>query len=100
MVLAGDVGGTKTLLGLFEPSARRPISKATRSYETTAYSSFLEILDAFLSDVPPSSPLRAAAFGVAGPVVHDRAKLTNIGWTIGSAEIRSHLDIPHVELMN
>ena len=100
MVLAGDVGGTKTLLGLFEPSARRPISKATRSYETTAYSSFLEILDAFLSDVPPPSPLRAAAFGVAGPVVHDRAKLNNIGWTIGSAEIRSHLGTPHVELMN
>lgn len=100
MVLAGDVGGTKTLLGLFEPSARRPTSKATRSYETSAYSSFLEILDAFLRDVPPSGPVRAAAFGVAGPVVHDRAKLTNIGWTIGSEEIRSHLDTPHVELMN
>src|SRR4030095_7291953 len=100
MVLAGDVGGTKTLLGLFEPSARRPISKATRSYETTAYSSFLEILDAFLSDVPPSTPLRAAAFGVAGPVVHDRAKLTNIGWTISASDIRSHLGTPHVELLN
>ena len=100
MVLAGDVGGTKTLLGLFEPSARRPISKATRSYETTAYSSFTEIIDAFLHDVPPSSPIRAAAFGVAGPVVHDRAKLTNIGWTLASAEIRSHLGTPHVELMN
>ncbi|HZL95483.1 MAG TPA: glucokinase, partial [Vicinamibacterales bacterium] len=100
MVLAGDVGGTKTLLGLFEPSARRPASVATRSYETTAYSSFLEMLDAFLSDVPPSARLRAAAFGVAGPVVHDRAKLTNVGWTIASADIRSHLDTPHVELLN
>ena len=100
MVLAGDVGGTKTLLGLFEPSVRRPISKATRSYETTAYSSFLEILDAFLRDVPPSAPLRAAAFGVAGPVVHDRAKLTNIGWTISAANIRSHLGTPHVVLLN
>ena len=57
MVLAGDVGGTKTLLGLFEPSARRPTPVATRSYETTAYSSFLEILDAFLRDVPPSARL-------------------------------------------
>jgi glucokinase len=100
MVLAGDVGGTKTLLGLFEPSARRPISKATRSYETTAYASFLEILDAFLRDVPPSAPLRAAAFGVAGPVVHDRAKLTNIGWTISASDIRSHLGTSHVELLN
>ena len=100
MVLAGDVGGTKTLLGLFEPSARRPTSVATRSYETTAYSSFLEMLDAFRRDVPPSARLRAAAFGVAGPVVHDRAKLTNVGWTIAAADIRSHLDTPHVELLN
>ena len=100
MVLAGDVGGTKTLLGLFEPSARRPTPVATRSYETTAFSSFLEMLDAFRRDVPPSARLRAAAFGVAGPVVHDRAKLTNVGWTIAAADIRSHLDTPHVELLN
>ena len=100
MVLAGDVGGTKTLLGLFEPSARRPVSKATRSYETTAYSSFLEILDAFLRDVALTRPLRAAAFGVAGPVVHDQARLTNIGWTLGASDIRSHLKVQHVALMN
>ena len=49
---------------------------------------------------PPSARLRAAAFGVAGPVVHDRAKLTNVGWTIAAADIRSHLDTPHVELLN
>ena len=100
MVLAGDVGGTKTLLGLFEPSTRRPISRATRSYETTSFSSFIEILDAFLHDVGPPGRLRAAAVGVAGPVVHDQARLTNIGWHIGAPDIRSHLETPHVQLMN
>jgi glucokinase len=100
MVLAGDVGGTKTLLGLFEPSARRPISRATRSYETNAFASFLEILDEFVRDVKPARRIRAAAFGVAGPVVHDRAKLTNVGWHVGVPEIRAHLDTAHVRLLN
>src|SRR5262245_14102891 len=57
MVLAGDLGGTKTLLGLFEPSARRPISRATRSYETNSYASFIEILDEFARDVKPDAPI-------------------------------------------
>jgi glucokinase len=100
MLLAGDVGGTKTLLGLFEPSARRPIALATRSYETTSFSSFVELLDEFVRDVQPTGRIRAAAFGVAGPVVHDRAKLTNIGWYVGASDIRAHLDTPHVRLLN
>jgi glucokinase len=100
MVLAGDVGGTKTLLGLFEPSGRRPIARATRIYETTSYSSFVEMLDEFIRDVRPPRPVRAAALGVAGPVVHDHARLTNIGWNIAAADVRSHLETPHVQLLN
>jgi glucokinase len=100
MVLAGDVGGTKTLLGLFEPSDRRPISVATRTYETAAFSSFVDMLDEFLHDVRPPGPVRAVALGVAGPVVHDHAQLTNIGWNIAAADVRSHLDTPHVHLLN
>lgn len=99
MMIAGDVGGTKTLLGLFEPSARRPIARATRSYETTSFSSFIEILDEFVREMR-SGPIRAAAFGVAGPVVHDNAKLTNIGWNVSAADIRTRLDTPHVRLLN
>jgi glucokinase len=100
MVLAGDVGGTKTLLGLFEPGTLRPISRATRSYETASFRSFVAMLDMFLADVQAPGRLHAAAVGVAGPVVHDHAKLTNVGWHIGAPEIRSHLDTPHVRLMN
>ena len=100
MVLAGDVGGTKTLLGLFEPRARRPVARATRSYETTAYSSFIDLLDEFVRDVKPDASIRGAAFGVAGPVVHDRAKLTNVGWDVVAGDIRDHFQIPHVRLLN
>jgi glucokinase len=100
MVLAGDVGGTKTLLGLFEPSTPRPIPRATRSYETAAFTSFVEILDAFLREVKPPRPLRAAAFGVAGPVVHDRAQLTNVGWQISAPDIGARFEIPDIRLLN
>ena len=44
--------------------------------------------------------MRAVALGVAGPVVHDHARLTNIGWNIAAADVRSHLDTPHVHLLN
>jgi glucokinase len=51
MLLAGDVGGTKTLLGLFERARGRPHPVVIRSYPTTAYASFTAILDAFAHDV-------------------------------------------------
>jgi len=100
MVLAGDVGGTKTLLGLFEPGSRRPVPRVTRSYETMSFSSLVEILDTFLREVQPAEGVRAAAFGVAGPVVHDHAKLTNIGWHISVQDICAHLGTSHVRLLN
>jgi glucokinase len=100
MVIAGDVGGTKTLLGLFEPSTPRPVARAMRSYETASFSSFIELLAQFVRDAQPDRPIRAAAFGVAGPVVQDRAKLTNIGWHVVAPEIRTHLNTPHVRLLN
>ena len=77
MLLACDVGGTKTLMGLFERGTRRPVQHATHSYATTSFSTFGEILDAFWRDVPRPSTIDAAAIGVAGPVMHDRARLTN-----------------------
>src|SRR5262245_47773882 len=51
MLLAGDVGGTKTLLGIFERGDRRPVPRATHSYVTASYSSFTDILNAFARDV-------------------------------------------------
>jgi len=100
MLLAGDVGGTKTLLGLFARGGRRPTPIEIRSYETTAFNSFVEILEAFSRDLQQPIRVEAAAIGVAGPVVHDHASLTNITWAISAGEIREHLGIPHVRLLN
>ncbi len=100
MLLAGDVGGTKTLLGLFEPAEQRPRLVTVRSYETNAYDSFTAILDAFARDVRDPFPVEAAAVGVAGPVIGDRAALTNITWDISCGEIAARFATTRVRLLN
>jgi glucokinase len=100
MLLAGDVGGTKTLLGLFERTVPRPQPIATYAYTTNAFASFTEILDAFARDVQQPFALDAAAVGVAGPVVDNSARLTNIVWDISAAAITARFGTAHVRLLN
>jgi glucokinase len=99
MLLAGDVGGTKTLLGLFEAGDPRPVPQLTRSYPTAEFASLEEVLDAFLGEAGVAAPITAAAFGVAGPVVDDHAALTNVAWSITAGHIRARLRVP-VALLN
>jgi glucokinase len=114
MLVAGDVGGTKTLLGLFEPGETRPVPVTLRSYDTTAFHDFNALLDTFLGDVllddrdtgrlkaAPTSVdvVEAAVLGVAGPVVGPEARLTNVPWTIAGADIAARLGTRRVELLN
>jgi glucokinase len=100
MLLAADVGGTKTLLGLFERGDRRPRAVRVLSYPTAAFDSFTAILDAFARDLAHSIRVDAAVAGVAGPVVASHAHLTNIGWNVGEEEMAAHLHTPRVRLVN
>jgi glucokinase len=100
MLLAGDLGGTKTLLGLFEAADRRPTAVATHSYVTTAFDSFSAILEAFSRDIGRAVTIDAVTIGVAGPVVSNRARLTNIPWDITADEIMARLGTPRVQLLN
>lgn len=99
MLLAADVGGTKTLLGLFHPDDLRPRAIVQRSYATATFPSFAAILDQFAADV--GTPLvSAAAAGVAGPVVGYSAVVTNVGWAVSAEEIARHLRIPRAAVLN
>lgn len=104
MLLAGDVGGTKTLLGLFAVSSdrRRPALIAQHAYATADYPSFTAILAAFTSDIaePHSSNITAAVLGVAGPVIGASARLTNITWDISTADVTTAFGTHRVQLMN
>lgn len=100
MLLAGDVGGTKTLLGLFERGDPRPRPIATHTYLTNAFNSFTEILDAFARDVNRSFTVDTAVAGVAGPVVGNTARLTNIAWEVTAAELARRFGTACVCLLN
>jgi glucokinase len=100
LLLAGDVGGTKTLVGLFERAAGRPRSLGVFTYPTAAYGSLTEILDAFARDVGRPLVIAAAAAGVAGPVVDGRARLTNIDWDVSADEISDFAGTFRVKLVN
>jgi glucokinase len=100
MLLAGDVGGTKTLLGVFAPADRRPEPIALHAYATGEYSSFTAILEAFAGDVNAPLGIHAAALGVAGPVIGNSARLTNVAWDISTAEVTSVFGTSRVQLMN
>jgi glucokinase len=95
VILGGDIGGTKTVLAILDP--RFAIVRQT-VYHAADHGSLEAILDAFL---PPGEPhgLIAACFGVAGPVVHGTAQITNLPWTIDAAALTARLGAP-VSLIN
>jgi glucokinase len=101
MILAGDIGGTKTLLGLFEPQRPRPRRIASREFVTLDYPSLTEIISAF-AEVPEvrGTRVRSAAFGVAGPVIAQSAELTNVPWSVEAVAVARAFDIERVVLLN
>jgi glucokinase len=100
MLLAGDLGGTKTLLGLFERAERRPRPRVAIAYPTQEFDSFTAILDAFAHDTGDPHVVEAVAIGVAGPIVDQHARITNVGWDVSAAQISEHLKLRHVALLN
>jgi glucokinase len=101
MILAGDIGGTKTLLGLFDPRPARPRPIYTREFSTTDFGGLTEMVRMFMAeDTVGSAAISAACFGVAGPVLGATAELTNVRFTIDALGVAQAFDIPHVKLLN
>lgn len=94
-ILAGDVGGTKTLLRCVEANGE---VSAERRFESGAYATFDELFREFLPLVPGG--VDAACFAVAGPVIGARAEVTNLGWVMEASELSRAFAIPHVTLIN
>jgi glucokinase len=100
MLLAGDVGGTKTRLGLFERAAPRPRRVVVHTYLTNQFTSFDAILDAFAHDFGAPFIVEAVAAGVAGPVIGGVARLTNVDWDVDTAQIAAYVKSARVQLLN
>src|SRR5262245_52194971 len=101
MLLAGDIGGARPLLGRYEGTRPRPRGQAPREFATLEHDHLSTIVSAFLREtgVAPSA-IDAACFGVAGPVIRQTATLTNVPWRIEASEVASAFGIPHVSLLN
>lgn len=101
MILAGDVGGTKTLLGLFDPVAPRPCPLRVHSFATLAFDDLPSMIAAFLETVDrKTSTIDRACFGVAGPVVGRQATLTNVPRHIDAGNVAGRFGLDHVWLLN
>jgi glucokinase len=101
MLLAGDVGGTKTLLGLFSTAPSRPEPVAIDEFVTLDYDSLETIIEQFLSRQGMSpSRIEASSVGVAGAVTDQEAQLTNVPWRVRSSTLTSALGLRRSYLLN
>jgi glucokinase len=98
LVLAGDIGGTKTNLGLYLKGKRRPRLKVIETYPSRDAPNLESIIDRFLKKHHFS--MTNACFGIAGPVVNGRCKTTNLPWIVSEVRIKKRFKWEHVRLIN
>jgi len=98
MILAGDIGGTKTNLAYFNVDDDQLTAKLVRSYPNGRFKSLTDLIRAHLQENPAG--ISAAAFGIAGPVVNGRTRMTNLGWEVDAREVAAQLKLKEVGLMN
>lgn len=97
-ILAGDIGGTKTKLGIFSSTAGPHYAEVQETYRSGKYDSLRAIVKQFLSET--EEEIAFASFGVAGPVVGGRAKITNLKWVIEEHDLSQALGGIPVRLLN
>ena len=96
MILAGDVGGTKVHLALYDFIDGKLQYSRDQRFAAKEYSGLEEIVKEFLG----AQKVTAACFGVPGPVRNGRLRLTNLPWTLDSHELSVNLGVTHVFLIN
>lgn len=114
MILAGDIGGTKTNLALYDWTAERVEPVREEAFVSADYKSLDEIVGEFLAPPPPPKQegeeappepepppkIDAACFGVAGPVIENRSRTTNLPWLVDGPALGDKFSIPRVRLLN
>jgi glucokinase len=97
-ILVGDIGGTKTNLALFakETGPRKPLQEKT--FSSLQYGTFEAMVTEFLGET--KEPVVAGCFGVAGPVVNNKAQITNLTWVVDGPKLMSIFHWSSVALLN
>jgi len=114
VILAGDIGGTKTVLALFDWTTERGELLREQTFASADYKSLEEVIEEFLA---PPEPVKqeggepgagpeppptvdAACFGIAGTIYGNRCQATNLPWMIDGAQLSARFKIPQVRLLN
>ena len=122
MILAGDIGGTKTHLALYDWTGDRIDPFRLETFHSADYAALDEMLTEFLAprkaslvvdevasateegasppNQDPPFALEAACFGVAGPVFENHSRTTNLPWVVDGQALSKQFDIRHVRLLN
>jgi glucokinase len=99
MILAGDIGGTKTNLALFERLDNTLTVRFQHQFASRDFSTFSEVIAAF-EQQSNFSNISAACFGIAGPVIEGRCRTTNLPWDIAASDLHVQLKTHKVRLLN
>jgi glucokinase len=97
LILAGDIGGTKTRLGFFQKSGNACRLIRARDFHSSDYADLETIVHEFLTE---GRPVSAACFGVAGPVISGTAVATNLPWRISIKTLQKTFAIKRLSLIN
>src|SRR5215831_2013706 len=105
MILAGDVGGTKVHLALYDFTDGKLHTLRDKKFPAHTFASLDDVVDEFLAADESSAAINrrmilAACFGLPGPVRDGRLKLTNLPWTLDVRDLERSLSIEHVFLIN
>ena len=97
-LLAGDIGGTKTALALYDAEdVRAP--RVVRTYDSRTVERFDVLVEAFLGDCNAPAPA-VASLAVAGPIVEHSVRITNLSWGLSGPDLASRFHFKRVSLVN
>lgn len=99
LVLAGDIGGTKSRLAAFEVQQSFALV-AEKSYPSQQFSSLSAVVQEFCREFELNGVFRSACLGLPGPVVDNQARLTNLPWIVTAEDIILQCNIAKVRLIN
>jgi len=99
-LLAGDIGGTKTLLAIYTLDGGQLRQQRTERFVSADWADFAELVNHFLAAEPAPSRPSHACFAVAGPVRQGRVKLTNLPWQLEQTALASRCGLEQVDLVN